>query len=349
MPTPQVSLLLPIRNEALYIPRCLEALQKQDYPVKQLEVIVIDGQSTDGTQEIVLGFGLHFPNLQLLDNPYRIVPFAMNQALHKSQGEIIIRIDGHCEIAPDYVSRCVAHLQTNEADCVGGPIETIGENPLAQAIAIGMSSKFGVGGSAFRTVKDQKMFVDTVAFPAFTRQAIEKTGLFDEELVRNQDDEYSYRLRKWGGKILLAPDIKSKYYSRSSLRSLWRQYFQYGYWKVRVLQKHPRQMSLRQFVPPAFVASLGLALLVALFSSLGRWWLVLELGLYFIANLSASIWTASKRGWKYLPLLPIIFAILHISYGAGFLLGLVKFANRWHDKSGKVPTYPPTSARIDNG
>ncbi len=339
MPSPQVSLLLPIRNEALYISRCLNALQKQDYPAKQLEIIVIDGQSTDGTQKIVLNAGLRFQQLYLLDNPGRIVPLSMNLALRKAQGEIIIRIDGHCEIASDYVSQCVANLQTGEADCVGGPIETIGETHLAQAIAIGMSSKFGVGGSAFRTVNDQKMYVDTVAFPAFTRQAIEKTGLFDEELVRNQDDEYSYRLRKWGGKILLAPDVKSKYYSRGSLWSLWRQYFQYGFWKVRVLQKHPRQMSLRQFVPPAFVASLGVALLFALVSPFGKMLLALIAGLYLTANLLASLWTAAQRGWRYLPLLPVVFANLHLSYGAGFLTGLVKFARRWGDKTGKVPPF----------
>ncbi|HNB53296.1 MAG TPA: glycosyltransferase family 2 protein [Anaerolineales bacterium] len=344
MHSPLVSLLLPIRNEALYIPRCLEALQKQDYPAQQLEIIVVDGQSTDGTQKIVQDAGLHFQRLYLLDNPGRIVPFAMNQAIRKAQGEIIIRIDGHCEISPDYVSRCVEYLQSGEADCVGGPIETIGETSLAQAIAIGMSSKFGVGGSAFRTINDQKMYVDTVAFPAFTRQAIEKTGLFDEELVRNQDDEYSYRLRKWGGKILLAPDIKSKYYSRSSLRSLWRQYFQYGYWKVRVLQKHPRQTSLRQFIPPAFVGSLGLSLLAGVFHPVGWWSFAAIMSLYLISNLLASVWTASQRGWKYLPLLPIVFAILHFSYGAGFMLGLLKFARRWGDKTGKVPPFTPANA-----
>ena len=341
--TPLVTLILPIRNEASYIERCLNALLAQDYPAERLEIFVVDGMSTDRTREIVSKYQKHHAII-LLDNPEHIVPIALNIALRRAKGEVIVRVDGHCEIAPDYISRCVRHLQAGRADCVGGPIETIGETPLAQAIAIGMSSKFGVGGSAFRTISDRTMFVDTVAFPAFTRKAIEKTGLFDEELVRNQDDEYSYRLRKWGGKILLAPDVKSKYYSRSSLRSLWRQYFQYGYWKVRVLQKHPRQMSLRQFVPPIFVAAMVLPLpVIVLFPPLTPACFLVPV-FYLLANLTASLITASRRGWQHLPLLPLVYGILHTAYGAGFLAGLVKFANRWGDKTGRVPRFTSADA-----
>ncbi len=158
--------------------------------------------------------------------------------------------------ASSYVRRCVEHLLAGGVEAVGGPIETVGETDEAQAIALAMSSWFGVGGSGFRTVKDRATLVETVAFPAYTRQTVQRIGPFDEELVRNQDDEYNYRLLKHGGRILLSPDIRSRYYSRSSLRSLWRQYYQYGFWKVRVMQKHPRQMRWRQFVPPAFVATM---------------------------------------------------------------------------------------------
>jgi succinoglycan biosynthesis protein ExoA len=142
--------------------------------------------------------------------------------------------------------------------------------------------------------------------------------LYDEELVRNQDDEYNYRIRKMGGKILLADDVRSKYYSRGSLKKLWKQYFQYGFYKVRVFQKHPRQMSMRQFVPPLFALSLILSFILALFFPLGRIALALVTGSYLAANLAASIYTAAKRGWRHLPLLPLVFAILHLSYGLGF-------------------------------
>ncbi len=148
---------------------------------------------------------------------------------------------------------------------VGGPLETVGESLTARAIAAAMSSRFGVGGSAFRLADSETQFTDTVAFPAYQRAVIDAAGPFDEELVRNQDDEYNYRLRKLGVKILLARDVRSQYFSRATLTKLWSQYFQYGYWKVRVMQKHPRQMQLRQFVPPLFVITLIAFLLLSPF------------------------------------------------------------------------------------
>ena len=179
---------------------------------------------------------------------------------------------------------------------------------------------------------------------AWPRRVFKKIGLFDEELVRDQDDEFNYRLREKTGRILLSPDIRSEYTVRSTPRGFWRQYYQYGYWKVRVLQKHPRQMSLRQFVPPAFVLSLIFSILLALtFFLLPLSFIILISSfipiLYLVANLLASLYTAFKRGWKYLPFLPFIFAILHFSYGLGFLVGLFKFADRWDDKIGKVPVW----------
>jgi succinoglycan biosynthesis protein ExoA len=178
--------------------------------------------------------------------------------------------------------------------------------------------------------------VDTVAFGAYTRRVIERTGRLDEEMVRNQDDEYNYRLRKLGGKILLSPSVRSRYYSRSTLRALWRQYFQYGFWKVRVLQKHPRQMQPRQFVPPLFVASCLISLLLAPFAKLGLWLFAAALGPYLIANLGWSIVTARKSNWRLLPLLFLTFATLHISYGLGFLLGISRFWNRWSFHEGEA-------------
>ncbi len=326
---PFVSIVLPIRNEAAFIGRGLQAIVSQDYPAERIEVIISDGMSTDGTRDIVQSFCAKYPNMHLIDNPGQIVPTGLNAALAQARGEIIVRVDGHCEIAVDYVSRCVQHLVQDDVDAVGGPLETIGQTRLAQAIALAMSSAFGVGGSAFRTVSNRTLLTDTVAFPAFTRAAVEKAGAFDEELVRNQDDEYNYRLRKLGGKILLAADVHSRYYSRGSLRSLWRQYFQYGYYKVRVMQKHPWQMRPRQFAPPLFIATLLLSLLMAPFTSIGLYILALTAGLYVPANVGASILAARKNDWKLLPLLPVIFATLHASYGTGFLVGLVAFANRW--------------------
>ncbi len=333
---PFVSVVMPIRNEAFHITRCLESVLAQSYPPNRLEVIVSDGVSTDATAEIVRSFQSRHPNLQLVSNPGRIVPTGLNLALRQAKGEIIIRVDGHCEIAPDYVSRCVEHLTEGGADGVGGPVETVGGTPQARAIASAMSSGFGVGGSAFRTVKDRTLLVDSVAFPAYTRAIMDRAGPFDEELVRNQDDEYNYRLRKLGAKILLAGDVRSRYYCRASFRSLWRQYFQYGYWKVRVMQKHPRQMKPRQFAPPLFAAALLTCLFAAPFSFASRWVLVGVAGSYVVANLAASILLAARREWRLLPYFPVTFAILHLAYGLGVFAGLVKFWNRWRDRGTAV-------------
>jgi succinoglycan biosynthesis protein ExoA len=352
--TSAVTLILPIRNEAAYIERCLAAILAQDYP-GEIEILVVDGMSTDDTHQKIQQFTIHHSpfTIHLLDNPGRIVPTGMNIALRQAKGKIIIRVDGHCLIAPDYVSNCVRHIQADGVDGVGGPMQTIGETPLAAVIALAMSSPFGVGNSAFRTISEGSMLADTVPFPAYTRKIIQRAGLYDEELMRNQDDEYNYRIRELGGKILLADDVRSQYFSRASLRGLWRQYFQYGLYKVRVLQKHPRQMSLRQFVPPLFVLAL-LFSIILVFIPFPNFLLhpasFIPLS-YLLVNLAASALTISRAQKSnqspftiYHLLLLFTFAILHISYGLGFLLGLFKFWNRWGDKVGKVPAWTHESS-----
>jgi succinoglycan biosynthesis protein ExoA len=332
---PLVTVIMPVRNEGAYIARSLEAVLAQDYAPDRLEIIVADGMSTDDTRAIVNSFMPH-GNLRLIDNPGMIAPTGMNLAIEIAKGEIVVRVDGHCEIAPDYVRRCVEHLQSGEVDGVGGPLETIGETFSAKAIALAMSSAFGVGGSAFRTTRNKTMLTDTVAFPAYSIGIIQRGGRYDEELVRNQDDEYNYRLRKLGARILLATDVHCRYYSRGSLSSLWRQYFQYGFWKVRVMQKHPRQMRPRQFVPAAFILSLVIALAVSFFFGGAGWLFLLMFGSYVIANILASFMAAGVKKAGMLVLLPPAFFVLHFSYGFGFILGLIRFWNRWRSNESSL-------------
>ena len=329
--TPFVSILMPVRNEASFIERSVGAVLAQDYPRDRLEVIIADGRSNDGTRDVVARLQQQHPNVSLIDNPGKIVSTGLNAALRIAKGEIIIRVDGHSEIAPDYVRRCVFHLTEDQVDCVGGPLETVGETYRARAIAAAMSSTFGVGGSAFRVGAGRAKFVDTVAFPGYRRETIQRAGPFDEELVRNQDDEYNYRVRKLGGRILLSPDIQARYYSRAGFRKLWKQYFEYGYWKVRVLQKHSRQMSARQFVPPLFVLTLLLLFLSAPFFMVSRWLLAATVIAYAVLSLGATIASARKTEWRLLALLPAAFAIIHLAYGTGFLVGILRFWNRWGD------------------
>lgn len=332
---PFVSVIMPVRNEAPFITRSLGAVLRQTYPSDRLEVVVADGMSTDNTREIIetLAANAEFP-IHIVDNPKLIAPSGLNHAFKKATGDIIIRIDGHCEIENTYVENCVDLLISGKADGVGGPIQTIGETFRSRAIAIAMSSNFGVGGSAFRTIDDREMYTDTVAFPGYTRKIIELAGAFDEELVRNQDDEYNYRIRELGGKILLSPTIRSLYFSRSTFRSLWRQYFQYGYWKVRVLQLHPRQMSYRQFVPFVFISSLLLFGILTLFWPFGGWLLTMVALMYLSVNIIAAMRAAKARPAMAAAVL-FSFLILHFSYGLGSLFGLIAFRNRWgYDPAG---------------
>jgi succinoglycan biosynthesis protein ExoA len=331
---PFVTLIMPIRNEAAFITRSLGAVLAQDYPHDRMEVLVADGMSTDNTRDVIARLAATHPGIRVtvLDNPGQIVPTGMNAALARARGDVIVRVDGHTIIAHDYVHECLAALRRSGASNVGGRMEAVSEGWCGHATALATSSPFGVGGARFH-YSDREEWVDTVYMGAWPRDVFHRVGFFDEELVRNQDDEFNYRLLSQGGKIFLSPRIKSLYYNRSTTRALWRQYLQYGYWKVRVMQKHPRQMRPRQFVPPLFVAALLSSLLTAPFSALGKWSFFLVAGSYLIANLGASVLTAGKRNWRLLPVLPIIFAILHVAYGLGFLLGLVKFRNRWGERA----------------
>jgi len=330
VPLTTVTVIMPVRNEAHFISRSLGAVLAQDYPCDLMEILIVDGRSTDGTRDVVQAMASERPNMRLLDNPAGIVATGLNIALAESHGEVIVRIDGHCEVPPHYVRACVRHLAQDRVDGVGGAVQTVGDTRTARAIATAMSCRFGVGNSAFRTTRGVSQLTDTVAFPAYTREAIARAGAFDEELVRNQDDEYNYRLRSLGARILLAGDVESIYHARTSLRRLCRQYFEYGYWKVRVMQKHPRQMRARQAAPALLVLSLVLGALLAMWSTVAAYATALVLLAYLAATAMASI-AQARSDWRLLPLLPLAFISLHLAYGLGFLTGLVAFGHRWRE------------------
>jgi len=341
---PFASFIIPIRNEADSIERCIVSVMNLDYSPTRLEVLIVDGMSTDDTRKVICEVSSRYPERQIrvLDNPGKIVSIGMNIALRQAKGDVIVRVDGHTMIAADYVQKCVEALQRTQADNVGGKMNAIGGNPFGRAVALATSMPFGVGGARFH-YSDKEEWVDTVYMGAWPRRVFEKNGLFDEELVRDQDDEFNYRLREQGGRILLSPAIRSEYIARSTPSALWRQYYQYGFWKVRVLQKHPRQMSIRQFVPPVFVLALLFSLMLAFFPVPHSLFVFVPLA-YLFSNLSASLWIASRRSWTSLLCLPLIFAILHLSYGLGFWAGLLKFAFRWGDKTGKAPVWSNETA-----
>jgi glycosyltransferase involved in cell wall biosynthesis len=326
---PSVTVIMPIRNEAAYIERSLGAVLSQDYPPQLVEVLIADGMSSDTTREIIQRLSNDHPQVRMrvIDNEAGIVPTGFNRAILQAQGDIIVRVDGHTVVAPDYVRECVDALRRSRADNVGGRMVPVSQGAFGLAVALATSSPFGVGGARFHYSQKEE-WVDTVYLGAWPRDVFRRIGLFDEEQVRNQDDEFNYRLLSSGGSILLTPKIKSTYFNRASVKGLFKQYYQYGFWKVRVIQKHMRQLRWRQIVPPAFVFAFLVLLALSPFSQAARLGFALLVGAYLLANVAAST-IAGRTNWHSVPILLIVFPILHISYGLGVIVGLVRFWNRW--------------------
>jgi succinoglycan biosynthesis protein ExoA len=325
---PFVSVIMPVRNEASSIATSLESVLAQDYPADRFEVLVIDGMSSDGTVDVVRKLTAQPQHLSVHLNPAGIAPAAMNIGIRHARGSVIVRVDGHTRIACDYIRTCVEQLARTGADNVGGRMDAVSEGTFGKAVAAATSSRFGVGNSTFHYATDQQ-WVDTVYLGAWPRSLFDRVGPFDEEMVRNQDDELNYRIIRNGGKILFSPDIRSTYQNRATVPGLWKQYFQYGYWKVRVMQKHPAQMRFRQLIPPVFVLAVVLALLLVPLGGFLRWPFVCIGGVYLLANLAASAISAPRAGGKAALLLPLAFFTLHVAYGSGFLTGLVRFSGSW--------------------
>ncbi len=321
---PFVSVIVPMRNERRYIERCLASLASQTYPQDRFEVIVVDGGSDDGSRELVESKRGAMPNLRVRENRGKNTARGLNIGLAFARGEVIARVDAHADVAPDFLRESVAALARTGADVVGGPIETTGQGLVGEAVALAVSSPFGVGNAVFR-YSQREQWTDTVAFPAYRRDVFDRIGPF-EEIEGGEDDEFNYRLRNAGGRILLTPAIRSTYYARHSYWGLTRQYFGYGQAKVVVLSHHPRRTRLRQLVPSAFVLALLATAIVAAFGGLWVLPLVGVVGAYLAASLGASVLIARRRGWGKVLRLPIAFACMHLAYGAGFLIALLRRA-----------------------
>lgn len=341
---PFVSVIVPCRNEAGFISYCLDSIISQDYPKDRLEILVVDGISTDGTREVVKEYERKCGFIRLLENPRKIVSTALNIGIQNAKGNIIIRMDAHNIYEKSYVSKCIKYLKEYNVDNVGGICITLPANNtiVARSIALALSHPFGVGNAYFRIGSKKPRFVDTVPFGCYKREVFEKIGLFDENLVRNQDDEFNLRLIKNGGKILLAPDIVSYYYARDSLSKLWKMYFQYGYFKPLVAQKIGDVLTWRQLIPAIFVSSLMFTGVLSFFSKLFLCLFSLIMCSYLIANFGFSLAIAVKNGLKFLQFLPVVFFTLHFSYGLGYLKGIWDFIIRKKHLKKKIEDVPLT-------
>lgn len=322
---PFVTVIMPVRNEEQYIADSLEAVLLQDYPHEMMEVLIADGMSDDNTRELIRKISNnHQISVRILDNTKQIVSAGMNLAIGKAKGDITLRVDGHAIIQTDYLSQCVEYLIHNDVDCAGGPLDSVGKGYVGEAVAFVMSSKFGVGGTVFRTAsnRNRPIRAETVPFGAYRKDVFERVGLFNEEMVRHQDYELCYRLRKNGGKIMLLPKVRAKYFVRSTVKTFVRQYWQYGIWKGRFIRKYPDSLKLRHMIPPVFVIILLLSGTISFFSGYAFFIYSATIGSYIAFVIAALLSFSVKLKFKYLPVLPVLLACMHLSWGAGFWKGL---------------------------
>ena len=352
-----VTIIVPVYNEAAHLADCLASLLAQDYPSACMEILVADGGSTDGSQAIVQEFARRDARVRLLMNPRRIAAAGLNLGLGAARGDIIVRADGHTILAPNYLRRCVERLQPADVAGVGGPLRGVGQGAIGRAVALAFASLFGAGDSAYHLAHSgEPRATDTVYLGAYSRAWLEKVGGYNEELAANEDYELNYRLRRAGGRILLVPDIRSQTYMRETLGALARQYAGYGFWKAQMLRRHPASLRIRQIIPPLWVAVLMMGALGAILSRtlLPAWvtlvavYVGMTLAAAGLAAFSASTphprplsltgreevsapsplqgkgWGEGGTALRYLLLLPLVFWTMHLAWGGGFWMGILR-------------------------
>lgn len=323
---PGVSIVVPCRNEASDIEACLGCILAQEAlpDGRTFEVLVADGMSDDGTRPKVSALAALDSRVRLIDNPGRFVSAGLNSAIRAARGAVIVRMDAHTEYAPDYVRRCVSTLEETGADTVGGPWRARSHDRAGRAIAAAFQSPFGCGGGRAHDLGYEGE-LDTVYLGCWRKETLLRVGLFDEELVRNQDDELNFRIVRGGGRVWQSPTIRSWYRPRSSLKALFRQYRQYGYWKVLVMRKHGQPAALRHLAPVVFAVGLCVGWAFGFL----HWslWVAYAaaVGAYALLNLVASARAAARDGWDLLPVLPAVFLTFHMGYGLGFAQGVFDF------------------------
>lgn len=321
-----VSLIIPCRNEERFIGKCLDSVISNLRSDADIEVLVVDGMSEDQTRTIVKGYSVRYPFIKLLDNPKKIVPTAMNAGIAHARGQIIIRMDAHTTYSPDYIQKCVRYLEDPKINNVGGVWVTVpgNESIKAKSIALALSHPFGVGNSLFRIGLKEPTLVDTVPFGCYRKEIFEKIGMYNENLVRNQDIELNLRLKSMGGQILLVPDIISYYHARSTINALASNNFWNGFWVIYSRRFTSFCFSIRHIIPLLFVLSLLISLCSAVFYGPFLYLFILISGMYFFCNAFFSSVLSWKKGIRYFPGLMASFAALHFSYGLGSLWGVIK-------------------------
>jgi len=324
----KVSIIIPCYNEQSTIRLLLDALHEQTFPLTDIEVVIADGMSTDSTREEIAAFQIDHPDLvvRIVDNPLRSIPSAVNRAIESSRGEIIVRLDAHSKPYPDYVERCVTLLEENRGDNVGGvwEIHPGADTWVAKSIAVAAAHPLGVGDAMYRHAKHPAE-VDTVPFGSFKRKLIERIGYFDETLLTNEDYEFNARIRNAGGRIWLDPSIRSIYFARPSLVELMKQYWRYGFWKWRMLNRYPNTLRWRQALPPTFVFSAIILSLLSFPFPFVSLILICELFIYIFILFLVGLQVGIRNREPYHVIgIPLAISVMHISWGSGFLWSILK-------------------------
>ncbi len=344
MRLPFVTIAMPCFNEEPYIEGCLRSVLAQDYPPDRFEVLVVDGRSEDRTRDILDGFAAREPRVRVIDNPDRIQAAGLNRAIREAQGSVIVRMDVHCEYAPDYVSSCVRVLRDTGAANVGGAQRARAHTPFQRALCAALSSPLGVGGAKYRSPEEEGE-VDTVFLGAFDRRIFERAGLFDPRAITNEDAELNQRILDAGGRVYLSRDIVVHYYPRRSLRALARQYARYGTGRARTLLIHRRLPSIRPLLPFAMVASGAVAV------ALPPLWPLAAAGTASYASIvgAESVRVAHHLGLAGIVRASMIFPVMHASHGFGFAAGLGRYLRRpdWCEPQRLAPR-PAEAARAQS-
>ncbi len=322
----KVSVIVPILNEENYIQRFLDSILDQDYPRDYLEVILVDGVSGDNTVNLIETYTEKYDFIKLITNEKKTVQYALNLGIEHSSGEYIVRMDAHAWYAKDYISKCIEYLKKTGANNVGGPTVVKGYGETQKIIAAAYSSPFALGGGNHYR-KDFEGYSDTVSWGCFRRDYIISLGMYDERLPRSEDDDLNFRIIKNGGKIYITSKIKSEYYPKETFCKLFKQYFNYGVWKIAVIKKHHKPLRITQLVPMAFTGFLILFSILSIFSNVCLYLFLSGIIIYLLMDFFFSFKSDGVKSFKERLLLMWAHIVIHISYGFGFWVGIFKFWN----------------------
>ena len=338
MALPRVTIAMPSFNEEGYIEACIRSVQAQDYPEHLIEILIADGRSTDRTREIIASLAKDDPRIRMVDNPDKLQAPGLNRLVREADGDVVVRLDVHCEYSPSYVRKCVEVLERTGAENVGGAQRAKAKTFFQRALCAALESPAGVGGAKYRSAAAEG-FVDTVFLGAFRRKVFESVGLWDPAAITNEDAELNQRIIAAGGKVYLSPEIEVHYYPRDSYKRLAEQYFKYGRGRARTLLKLGGFPTLRPLIPFAMVS--GAAAMVVL----PPLWPMAPIATagYLLATGAEAVRVGRKVGVSAIPMVWGIFPVLHAAHGVGFAAGLWKYLSKkdWADEQEKLPVKRP--------